>query len=1086
MSEYTIRAYTSADNAGLAVMWNESDDQWPGTFTGGVPMTGEMVRDWMEKETCLMRLVVEERSSGRIVGYGSLWQDASQSDTCYVELLNVHPAHQKRSLARRMLTQMVDWATDSGYHRMTIGTWPGNLKSVPLYKKVGFFWVPDTDVDLENYVPAVRQLAVARRFFERHDWYTTFQRELDQVEDDQRHPSTGDMKVFVLRWEEDGESLEAVVDRQSQALTGLETADFAAYAVVDDSEPAQSIAYPVRWRVVNKRAEPVDVSVLASGETGIELNHSASFTLAAGEGRFVEATYTCAVAAPRLDPGNGHEGRPAPAIKTTLVIGGDMVELGTGLRYRPAVEVSAEPEFPSLLPGKSKTIHLQLRNRAGRPLSGDVAIVPQEGLQTGWQRHEFQLEKDGYAGLPLVVTCDRAGSTPLLLTATFSDGFHHSDGFHQSDGAHHSDGAHQVTAAPQRIPLLVTPPAGVSADRAQDKIVVENDFFQLVCQVRGGACQVWNKARQRRDVSIVEEVGPPFEPWDLSGKPYDLALEQRQGWAQVTLTAKSGNFTGLTVAREITVTASPQMRVCYRVVNNSATLHRFQVRPSLRLRDLDASHVALPRREWLVIERASEFPAVRGDLPQKPDLLAEQWIALTCDGQVSGAIWDTSVAEHEFWWEHLFLCFAERALEPQTAVQVGPFYLYVGPGDWRAVRRAWQRTTGRAVRRLKVLPKSARPFVFGLSPVPLVSLDSRVETMLYAKSVRQREMQGRIVVEPPPGWAVGRAEFLLESLSSKQPVEETLHFTATDRRVGATAGRLRLEGSRLDEVRPFTIIRLGDEDASVQVEETEGAGQQLWTIANGRYIWTVAPAFHGGVIAWREAGSDVNHLMTAFPDDGELGWIKPWFGGIRPMVMPIDEDRGWPGKLHEETFTAEPFEMADARGIPWQGVRLVAPLRREGFEGLCAEIAYLTVGCSNVLKMVYRLVNETSVYRGFRMGLLAFCQVDGRYGDTILYGDGFQRKRTPQTSWLRVGPWGAAVNPDSGRAMVHVLASGEKRIELSDWGIDGGHPFAYNRVVLPPHGTHEMVTYLGLCGSLEEAKRYGSLAEIIEQEGASE
>jgi hypothetical protein len=882
------------------------------------------------------------------------------------------------------------------------------------------------------------------------------------------------MKVFVVRWEEDGESLEAVVDRQSQALTGLETADFAAYAVVDESEPAQSIAYPVRWRVVNKRAEPVDVSLLARGQTGIELNRRVSFTLAAGEERFLEAAYVCTVAAPPLDPANGHEARPAPAIKTTLVIGGDVVELGTGLRYRPAVQVSAEPEFPSLLPGQSRTIYLQLRNRAARPVTGDVTITPQEGLQTDWLRHEFQLEKDGYAGLPLVVTCDEAGSTPLLVTATFSD------------GAHHSDGAHRVTTAAQRIPLLVTPPAGVSADRARDRVVVENDFFQLVCQARAGACQVWNKARQRRDVSIVEEVGPPFEPWDLSGKQYDLALEQGQGWARVTLTAESGDFCGLSIAREITVTASPQMRVCYRVVNNSATVHRFQVRPCLKFCDLDASHVALPRREWLVVERASEFPAVRGDLPQKPDLLAEQWIALTRDGQASGAIWDAGVAEHEFWWERLSLCFAERALDPQTAVQVGPFYLYVGPGDWRAVRRAWQRTTGRDVRRPKVVSESARPCAFGLSPVPLVLLNGRVETSLVARSVRQREMEGRIVVEPPPGWSVDRAEFPLESLSSKKPVEATLCLTATDHRIGADAGRLRLEGSRFDEVHPFTVIRLGDEKALVQVEKTEGAGQRLWTIANGRCIWTVAPAFHGGAIAWREAGSDVNHLMTSFPDDGELGWIKPWFGGIRPMITPMDEDQGWPGKLHEETFAAEPFETTDTRGISWRGVHLVASLEREGFEGLRAEIAYLTVGCSNVLKTVYRLVNETSVHRGFRIGLLAFCQVDGQYGDTVLYGDGFQRKRTPQTSFLRVGPWGVAVNPATGRAIVHVLASGEKRIELSDWGVEGGHPFAYNRVVLPPHGSHAMVTYLALCGSLEEAKRYGTLAQNDELEGAGE
>ena len=35
----------------------------------------------------------------------------------------------------------------------------------------------------------------------------------------------------------------------------------------------------------------------------------------------------------------------------------------------------------------------------------------------------------------------------------------------------------QVTIAPQRLPLLVTPIGGISADQGEDKVVVENDFF---------------------------------------------------------------------------------------------------------------------------------------------------------------------------------------------------------------------------------------------------------------------------------------------------------------------------------------------------------------------------------------------------------------------------------------------------------------------------------------------------------------------------------------------------------------------------------------------------------------------------------
>jgi hypothetical protein len=491
------------------------------------------------------------------------------------------------------------------------------------------------------------------------------------------------------------------------------------------------------------------------------------------------------------------------------------------------------------------------------------------------------------------------------------------------------------------------------------------------------------------------------------------------------------------------------------------------------------SHIALPRKERLVIERASEFPSAHGDFPKKADGMAEQWTALVRGGQTVGAVWNEDVVEHEMWWERLHLTFGERTLEPQRAVEIGPLYVYAGPGDWRDVRRVWQRTTGATAQTAQAEPEPDRPHSFGLSPAPLVTLNGQAEARLHADTVRELEMHGRVVVEPPPGWTVDRAEFAVEGLALEKPLEETLRLTATDARVGAADGQLRLEANMFDDVRPFTVIRLGDESAPVQVEQRQQAGQSLWDVANGRCTWTVAPDYHGGVTIWREAGSEVNHLMTAFPENGELGWLKPWFGGITPMFMPRTEhDEGWPGKLHEETFTAGPFETVGADGIVWRGVQATTSMQREQCQGIRAEIAYLTVGGSNVLQVVYRLVNETGVYRRYRQGLMAFCQVDGQHHDTVLYGDGFQRKRTPQMSWSIVGPWGAAVNPSTGRALVVVGALTQKRVEVSDWGVDGGHVMFYNQVTLAPHGSHELVAYLALAESLEEAKRYRGFAGV--------
>jgi len=188
--------------------------------------------------------------------------------------------------------------------------------------------------------------------------------------------------------------------------------------------------------------------------------------------------------------------------------------------------------------------------------------------------------------------------------------------------------------------------------------------------------------------------------------------------------------------------------------------------------------------------------------------------------------------------------------------------------------------------------------------------------------------------------------------------------------------------------------------------------------------------------------------------------------------------REWPGWLHEETFAASPVEAADAAGMPWQGVRLACNLAREGFEGLRAEMDYLTVGGSNVLKVVFRMLNASSAPRGVTPGFIVFAQVDGDHRNGALYGDDFQRKRSPHEAWTRLGDWGAIVNPDTGRALAMVSGSGKGILGLTDWGKDGGHFWFDDELTIAPHGDCELVAYLVLAESLEEAKRYEAMKQL--------
>jgi hypothetical protein len=300
--------------------------------------------------------------------------------------------------------------------------------------------------------------------------------------------------------------------------------------------------------------------------------------------------------------------------------------------------------------------------------------------------------------------------------------------------------------------------------------------------------------------------------------------------------------------------------------------------------------------------------------------------------------------------------------------------------------------------------------------------------------------------------------------------------------VGAHPGENRLQSQLIDRVQPFTLLRLGDDAKSATLDTFEQEGHTLWKMDNGHSEWTFAPNFHGGIIAWKTSplvlthDSAVNHLLTSFPEEGELSWMKPFFGGIRPVLHEPDED-GWPGKLHTETFTASSVEFPDEHGLPWKGLRVSTEVTREAFRGLRVELDYLTLPGSNVLKAIFRLVNEAPIYREVQPGFFSFLQVDGTHKNGALYTPDFHRKRTPHMSWGVSGPWAAVQNPDTGRTIVSVNPGGWQRIVTLDWGDFGVHLNVDEITHVAPEGVKELTAYFALTESVEEARLYGDLAK---------
>jgi hypothetical protein len=130
-----------------------------------------------------------------------------------------------------------------------------------------------------------------------------------------------------------------------------------------------------------------------------------------------------------------------------------------------------------------------------------------------------------------------------------------------------------------------------------------------------------------------------------------------------------------------------------------------------------------------------------------------------------------------------------------------------------------------------------------------------------------------------------------------------------------------------------------------------------------------------------------------------------------------------------------------------------------------------------VLKVIFRLENQTAVYRQASPNLLSYFQVDGAYDNAVLVTDGMERKRTKSMYWeWHPSCWTAVVNPDTGRAITVITASGRRETFLHDLGPEGGHVWLSEEAQIPPHSHHEMITYLVLADSLAQGKQYAVLS----------
>ena len=1039
---YTVRDFNPdslEDAARLAELFNSFDSIWPGGFTNGIPDTaaGVQERHWRTRR---LAVCVVEHDSGEFAGYCNLNSEAGITDRAYLPLLGASPKHLNQGVGKMLLLEMIKRATANGFRQVTLGTWGGNLKAVPLYKKTGFHWVPETNVHMRNFIPGCLSVPEGRAFFANRDWYACQQRELVVAPDEVRWHGR---YVFPYHFQDGEAYLKLIFDSVSEALTALETPDYSVACWLEAEECAVGESFPVTWEIQNRTDKPLDVVILTETDAGLELKVQESL-------RVVKtATLTRSLRVlPSARP--TREGENSPHVRSTVLVNGQPVSLETGVKVVRSVDI--ECDGSRLLTGVSQRITVKLRNRLDRDLTGTIALDPHPSLVCATPVQPFTLPAKAWSLCEFTLTATASGILPSRLRL--------------SAGETHL--TRPVVFRASRTAEL----QAYSELEETEKAVLETPNLQVVTWLRGGACGLLYGLTERQLViHPMAELGPPFSSWRERPLFLDSRIERTEYGLSLIQSVHPPEYPRLIVERTVSLFADDLVRLAYRVVNTSDLPQPAVLRITNHGRMPGAT--VIPTLDGIVREPRNgscTYPNGERDALPPGAPLGEEWIACEGDGVVTGLLWEGSPVRDMQRTSLLNLNYDLGELPPHSDIAVPAIYLVGGKGDWQTVRDWWRRLYRAMDPPENVKPQTRRVLEAAFDPAPALLTGAVGQRQVTLTNRRGQTLTGTMTMSGS-AFQSEPASFALAEIDRDRPFAVEVQLTGPTE---PTAGMLQAEIDSGTTTQTFAlpVLQLG----TGETLEVSCADDGQFVIENGLLTVRVAPHYRGAMTSLVRA--DVEHLFSAYPEPRPFVWWNPWQGGLYPNLgfSPDDEI------LAKATFAGEAVTRVGARGLTWQGVQVSTHLTHKDWAWLTLEAEYLTLPGSNIIAVVVRWTNRSTARMSGWPGIVGWLQPGGTRTNTVAHwtrdGERMLQRRGGFSMQPKSGVWGAVENPDSGDVLTLITSASDGNVHLMDMADEGAHLYAGFDHLFAPHETKEMLNWLVLTSSLDSVEAYASLAKV--------
>ncbi len=1086
---------TREDAARLAECFNSFDDSdsWPGGFTHGNPYTAERVLDENKKRQTFRSLVAF--SGDKIVGTCDIAQSMTSEDAAYVGVLGVNPEYQGQGFGKALLIEGTNTAAEFGCRRLDLHTWGGNLKAMPLYKRVGFNWVPGTRVLMESHVPGIISNPVFKEFFDKYDWYDTLVREIRQEIDDLVVDNVG---VFKYHFEGQNEDyLDVTIDREAKGISGFIMSlegNFVSVAITPQSHSGY-IGYgatPFEIRVENGTSADLPFSLEPRGlcHFGIQMESPASGVLLPGDKTVIEGTYSITSGEEHLDRSLLPDTRVETRAEWSLTLGDNRVYLYSGLVPKDILKVTSGPRHPSLLPGESKSVHIHVLNNAEESVTGEIEITGGNHVIAGTVNSQFTLEPKGLVALPVDVRAQRTDENSLLALDI---------------SVYVIKDRERALLKKQKLEIPVFGAASALAyEDLNNMFVLETERIRLGLRktppMMASELEYKTLGRPMSGWFLWSEVGYPFpgEGSEWSRKKFKASLTNSDEFAEVKLEGDSEERPGLRIFMVYRIYPGRNyIEVSTRMENHgSDKIENLGVRTQGWV-DPRMQSMYVPIREEVYVLESVDWSGFE-QLPKEPTEYHEPWVALTGHDErgLMGYIWNHEAIKQVSARRECSMTETEYELpnlSPGESVEKTLLWWFIGSGSWKEVRSLWARLSGKSIREMEPVslrsdlevelrPRSSSARSQTGTPV-IVDTRQDNEMELHVRIAHGNPVSASIVIQMPDG-------LLVDGLKEKR-------FEASDIKLGEpfiapvsisvngssgwlhTSGEVRLWFTKRNVIIPLTFVAF-DSGCEVVRESFDVEGLDLHTLSTGGITMSTSAGYCGNLVRFAPENQE-NVFYDTFPRAEPFIWWARFFTGLGPIAA------GWGVWDWESSLPEEKWSLSEKSVGPWTGYEVTSEFRHSpGLKGLQFRVSYMVLPGVPILRAEISAENRSSEWKRFSLGFRGVPHF-GSHGvsnvHTVINGKRVLHQPTKDETEVAVDPqdnWVVYEEPSSGQMLgVSVACKTRNTLELRTLSENAQSVVINDWRELEPNENTTVVVYFVLNSDPETMNQLKYLPEKI-------